>query len=332
MVKLPQIMSLNYLSIKTKDMSKKILVTGANGQIGAELVELLYKLYGKQNIIASSRRKENYMLDGVFEILDVLNRQSITDVIKKYGIEEIYHLAGILSARGEQNPQECWNVNVNGLINVLEVSRENGIKKIFFPSSIAVFGDSSPKDMAPQQTTLEPSSMYGVCKVSCELLCMYYYNKYGIDIRGLRYPGIISNKILPGGGTSDYAVDIYYQALKNKHFECFVRKDTVLPMMYMPDCLRGSIELMEADPSKLKHRVNYNFSAMSFSAEELYLSVKKLIPELTVEYKPDFRQKIADSWTNSMDDSFAREEWGWKPEYDLDAMSLDMINVLKNKI
>lgn len=307
----------------------KVLVTGANGQIGVELVEALYQRYGKDKVIASSRRSENYTLDGPFETLDVRDGEALATVVKKYHIEEIYHMAAILSAVGEQRPLDCWHTNMDGLLNVLEVARECGVKKVFCPSSMAVYGPSTPKEQVPQETILEPSSMYGISKVAGELLGNYYVQKYGLDVRGIRYPGIISNKALPGGGTTDYAVDIYYQAVQSKHFNCFVKAETILPMMYMPDCLKATLQLMDADFSRLKHHANYNVASMSFSAEELYQSVKKYIPELTVSYQPDFRQQIADSWSQSIDDHWARDEWGWQPDYDLDRMSQDMLAALR---
>jgi len=310
---------------------KKILVTGANGQIGTELVQALYQRYGKENVISSDVREVDNGNDGPFEIIDVLNKARIDEIVKKYNVDSIFHMAAILSAVGEKNPQLCWTININGLYNILEVARENKLLRVYCPSSMAAFGPTTPRVDTPQETVLEPNTMYGLTKVAGELLNNYYFEKFGLDIRGIRYPGIISNKALPGGGTTDYAVDIYYQAVKTGHFECFVSKDTKLPMMYMPDCIRATIELMEADLSKLKHHSNYNLAAISFTAEELYESVKKYIPELTVEYKPDFRQKIANSWPQSIDDTTAREEWGWKHEFDLDKMTVDMLKAIRAK-
>jgi nucleoside-diphosphate-sugar epimerase len=240
-------------------------------------------------------------------------------------------MAAILSAVGEQNPMMAWNVNMNGLINVLECARDRKMDRVLVPSSIAVFGPGTPLDNTPQETILRPTTMYGITKVAGELLGDYYVLKYGLDVRGLRYPGIISHETLPGGGTTDYAVAIYYEAVKNKKYTCFVREDTRLPMMYMPDCLKATISLLKADFNKLRHHCDFNVSAMSFSVKELADSIKKYIPEFEVSYEPDFRQKIADSWPNSIDDSYAREEWGWKPDYDLDAMTRDMLSALQRK-
>ena len=240
-------------------------------------------------------------------------------------------MAAILSATGEKNPMLAWDVNMNGLINVLEVAREHNMKQVLVPSSIAVFGPTTPVDNTPQETILKPTTMYGITKVAGELLGDYYEKKYGLDVRGLRYPGIISHETEPGGGTTDYAVAIYYEAIKNKKYTCFVNENTRLPMMYMPDCLKATIDLMQADYSKLKHHSDFNVGAMSFSAGELAASVKKYIPEFEITYQPDERQAIADSWPNSVDDSAARKEWGWKPDYDLDAMTRDMLEVIGEK-
>jgi len=240
-------------------------------------------------------------------------------------------MAAILSATGEQNPMLAWNVNMNGLINVLEVARELKMEQVLVPSSIAVFGPETPVDNTPQETILRPTTMYGVTKVAGELLADYYVRRYGLDVRGLRYPGIISNETLPGGGTTDYAVAIYYEAIKHKKYTCFVKEDTQLPMMYMPDCLKATIDLLQADFSKLKHHSDFNVGAMSFTVKELADSIKKYIPEFQISYEPDFRQKIADSWPNSVDDSAAREEWGWNPSYDLDAMTQDMLKAIGEK-
>jgi len=309
---------------------KKILVIGANGQIGTELVQAFYKKIGQDNVIAADIRDLDNGNNGPFELIDATNKDKIEEIIKKYNVDTVFHLAALLSATGEQNPQLCWNLNLGSLYNVLELARQYKLR-VYCPSSMAAFGPTTPKDNVPQQTVLEPNTMYGCTKVAGELLSNYYVSKYGVDIRGLRYPGIISNKALPGGGTTDYAVDIYYQAVKTGHFECFVSKDTILPMMYMPDCVRGTIELMEAPLEKLTEHAGYNMAAISFSAEELVASVKKYIPELTVEYKPDYRQAIADSWPRSIDDSKARKDWGWKPEFDLDAMTQNMLAAIREK-
>ncbi len=252
----------------------------------------------------------------------------IAAVIKKHHVDTIVHMAALLSAIGEKNPQLCWNVNVGGLYNVLELARDLELTQVFCPSSIAVFGPETPRDCTPQETVMLPKTMYGVTKVSGELLCDYYHRRFGVDARGVRYPGIISSETLPGGGTTDYAVAIFYDAIKYGKYTCFLREDTVLPMMYMPDCLKGTMDLMEADGSRLTHRADFNMAAMSFSAAELAAEIKKHIPGLTVEYQPDFRQAIADSWPRSLDDSSARAEWDWRPAYDLSSMTVDMLTTL----
>ena len=310
---------------------KKIMVTGSVGQIGSELTMALRERYGNDNVLATGHKtKPSPALrdSGPFEFIDVAKRETIERVVKKYNIDTIYHLSAILSAVGEKNPQLAWDVNINGTYNILEVALEHEVVRIFVPSSIAVFGPETPRDNTPQETILRPTTMYGVTKVAGELLCDYYVKRFGLDVRGCRYPGIISYETLPGGGTTDFAVAIYFEAVKNKKYTCFVREDTMLPMMYMPDCLKAAIDLMEADFSRLKHHCDFNVSAMSFTAGELAADIKKHIPGFTCEYKPDFRQAIADSWPNSLDDSAAREEWGWQPSYDLAAMTEDMLAVL----
>ncbi|MFH1129627.1 MAG: L-threonine 3-dehydrogenase [Patescibacteria group bacterium] len=308
---------------------KKIMVTGASGQIGSELIPILREKYGDDNVIATDIIKKDNT--GIFEIVDVVKKESIEMAVKKYNIDTIYHLAAILSAKGEENPALAWDVNINGTYNILEVAREYKINKIFIPSSIAAFGPETPRDNTPQETILRPKTMYGLTKVAGELLGDYYVKKFNLDVRGCRFPGIISHKTLPGGGTTDYAVEIFFAAVKNKKYTCFLQEDTVLPMMYMPDCLKSIIDLMEADFSSLEHHTDFNLSAMSFSAGELAEEIKKHIPEFVCEYKPDFRQKIADSWPKSIDDSIAKKEWGWKPQYDLTSMTKDMLEVLSKK-
>ena len=310
---------------------KKILVTGAIGQIGSELVVALRQKYGYNNVIASDVRPAADEEFEPFEILDVLDKSAVARIVSKHKIDTIYHLAAILSANGERNPHLCWNINMNGLYNILDIGQEFKLKRIICPSSIAVFGPETPRENTPQETILLPKTMYGVTKVAGELLCEYYVSKFGLDIRGIRYPGLISSKTLPGGGTTDYAVEIFYEAVKHKRYNCFLKKDTVLPMMYMPDAIRGTIDLAEAEFSSLKHHSNFNFAGMSFSCEELANSIKKYMPEFIIEYHPDFRQKIADSWPRSIDDSSSREEWGWKAEYDLDKMTKDMLEKIKQK-
>jgi nucleoside-diphosphate-sugar epimerase len=313
---------------------KRILVTGATGQIGSELTLELRKKYGGDNVVAAGHKRkpsEKLLESGPFEYVDTTSKENIEEVVEKYDVDTIYHLAAVLSASGEENPQLAWNVNINGLYNVLEVARKYDLVRIFWPSSIAVFGPEAPRVNTPQDTILIPRTIYGVTKVAGELLCNYYFTRYGLDVRSVRYPGIISSETPPGGGTTDYAVEIFYEAIKNKRYTCFVREDTVLPMMYMPDCINAALKLMEADSSQIKHRTSYNVSAMSFSAGELAAEIRKYIPDFKCEYKPDFRQKIADSWPKSIDDSVARKEWGWNPKYDLASMTRDMIEKLRKR-
>lgn len=313
---------------------RKILVIGSAGQIGSELTLRLRDLYGGDNVIAGIRKtKPSEILSetGPCAVADALDMEGFIAVVKRYKIDTIINLAAILSATGEKNPMLAWDVNMNGLINVLEVAREFKMKQVLVPSSIGVFGPATPKDNTPQETILKPATIYGVTKVAGELLGDYYVKRYGLDVRGLRYPGIISHETLPGGGTTDYAVAIYYEAVKNGRYICFVKEDTRLPMMYMPDCLKSTIDLLQADFSKLRHHCDFNVGAMSFSAGELAASVKKYMPGFEISYEPDDRQKIADSWPNSVDDSAARQEWGWKHDYDLDAMTREMLQKLNEK-
>lgn len=314
-------------------MADKILVTGALGQIGSELCLSLKKIYGENNVISSDLRDKNISDEFMpYEIIDVVNKEQLVKVIKKHDITIIYHLAAILSATGEKNPQLCFDVNMIGMYNVLEVARELKIKQIICPSSIAVFGPETPQIKTPQQTIILPKTMYGITKASGELLCDYFVKKYQVDIRGLRYPGLISYKAYPGGGTTDYAVEIFYQALQKNYYQCFLKADTVLPMMYMDDAIRGTIELAEADFNKLKNHANFNFAGISFSCEELASEIKKHLPDFSINYQPDFRQQIADSWPKSIDDSEARSQWGWSNKYDLEKMTSDMIKNLKIKL
>ncbi len=315
---------------KTKEM-KRILVTGSVGQIGSELTLALRKRYGADNVVATGRKTEpsdELRNSGPFYFIDVTRRESIEEVVQKHQIDTVYHMAAILSAVGEKRPQVAWSVNIDGLYNVLEIAREREMARVIVPSSIAVFGPETPRDNTPNETVLKPRTMYGVTKVAGELLSDYYFYRFGLDVRGLRYPGIISHETLPGGGTTDYAVAIYYEAVKHKRYTCFVREDTRLPMMYMPDCIKSTIDLAEAGLSKLKHHCDFNVGAMSFSAGELAASIRKQIPEFECTYEPDSRQAIADSWPSSLDDTAAREEWGWQPEYNLDSMTRDMLEVL----
>jgi nucleoside-diphosphate-sugar epimerase len=313
---------------------KRILVTGATGQIGSELTIELQKKYGGDNVIAAGHRRKpikKLVNSGPFEYIDVTDRDSIEKVVEKYDIDTIYHLAAVLSAIGEEKPQIAWKVNMSGLHNILEIAREHGLVRVFWPSSIAVFGPEAPRVNTPQDAVLIPRTMYGVTKVAGELLCNYYFLRFGLDVRSVRYPGVISSETLPGGGTTDYAVEIFYEAVKKKRYTCFMREDTVLPMMYMPDCIKAAIDLMEAGPSRITCRTSYNLTGTSFSAGELTSEIKRYIPEFGCEYKPDFRQKIADSWPMSIDDNVAREEWGWNPTYDLAAMTKDMIEKLTKR-
>jgi len=310
---------------------KKILVTGAVGQIGSELTISLRDKYGNDNIVAVGRKtkpSKKLLNSGPFEIVDCNDAKAIANVVKKYDIDTIYHLAAILSAVAEAKPILAWNVNINGLYNVLEVAREFNCA-VFTPSSIGAFGPTTPLDNTPQDTIQRPNTMYGVTKVSGELLCDYYYKRFGVDTRGVRYPGIISNETLPGGGTTDYAVEIYYEAIKHKKYTCNLPAGTFLDMMYMPDAIKAGIDLMEADPARLKHRNAFNVTAMSFDPEIIAESIRNHISEFTMDYNVDpVKKAIAETWPNSMNDSAAREEWGWEPEYDLEAMTKDMIEVL----
>ncbi len=310
---------------------KRILVTGAVGQIGSELTMELRRRFGNDRVVATGRKtKPSKELEesGPFHFIDVSKIETVAKIVKEYDVGTIYHLAAILSAVGENNPVLAWQVNVGGLFNCLEVAREYGCA-LFTPSSIGAFGPTTPLDHTPQVTIQRPTSMYGVTKVSGELLCDYYHTRFGVDTRGLRYPGIISNVTLPGGGTTDYAVEIYYEAIKHGRYTCFLKEGTRLDMMYMPDAVEGAIQLMEADPGKLRHRNAYNVTAMSFAPEDIAAEIAKHVPGFTMDYDVDpVRQSIADSWPNSMDDSAAREDWGWNPKYDLAAMTEDMLKVL----
>lgn len=315
---------------------RKILITGALGQIGSELTAEMRKIYGSDNVVASNRRikegHEELIASGPFEIVDVNEPASLVYAVDKHKINTIVNLAAILSATGEKNPQQCWSTNINGLYNVLEAAKEKNCM-VFTPSSIAAFGPSTPKDNTPQDTIQRPSTMYGVTKVAGELLCDYYHKKFNIDTRGVRFPGLISYKTLPGGGTTDYAVHIYYEALKNQKYISFIQKGTYMDMMYMPDALSAIIDLIEANPDRLKHRNAFNVTAMSFEPEILAASIRKFIPEFKLDYDVDpVRQEIADSWPNSLDDSAAREEWDWNPKYDLDSMTKDMLEKLRIKL
>jgi nucleoside-diphosphate-sugar epimerase len=313
---------------------KNILVVGSAGQIGSELVLALREKYGGDRVVAGIRKtkpSEKLTSTGPCEVVDALQKEMLAETVDKYDIDVIINMAAILSGTGEKNPMLAWDVNMNGLINILELARERKMSQVLVPSSIAVFGPTTPVDDTPQETILKPTTIYGVTKVAGELLGDYYVKRYGLDVRGLRYPGIISHETLPGGGTTDYAVAIYYEAIKNKKYTCFVNEDTRLPMMYMPDCLKATIDLMEADFGQLNYHCDYNIGAMSFTVAEMAESIKKHIPEFEISYEPDFRQAIADSWPNSVDDSAARADWGWKPDFDLDAMTTDMLKAIGEK-
>jgi len=310
---------------------EKILVIGASGQIGVELTLALRKLYGNANVIASDLREENPLLTGTgpYVSMDVMNKEMLHVQVIRQGITQIYLLAAILSATGEKNPALAWHLNMQSLLNVLDIAKEEKLTKIYWPSSIAVFGPTSPKQHCPQKTIIEPTTVYGISKYAGEFWCNYYYNKYGVDVRSLRYPGLISYKSAPGGGTTDYAVEIYGEALEHKKYECFLEEDTYLPMMYMPDAIRATIELMEAPAEKINIRTSYNLSAMSFSPKEIAAAIQQHIPDFSISYAPDYRQQIANSWPQSIDDSVATGDWGWKPEYDLSKMTADMLKNLQ---
>lgn len=313
---------------------KKILIIGSGGQIGTELVKKLRGIYGNENVVASDLRQLTGEIaeTGPFERIDSTNMMQIIEVVKKYNIDTIYNLAAILSATAELNPMLGWNVGIGSLVNCLEVARVFGCS-VFTPSSIGAFGPNTPKDMTPQDTIQRPNTIYGVTKVTGELLSDYYFTRFGVDTRSVRFPGLISNLTLPGGGTTDYAVEIYYSAVKGEKFICPLEKGTFMDMMYMPDALDAMVDIMEADPSKLIHRNSFNVTAMSFDPEILYNTIKKYIPTFEMEYKPEpIKQAIANSWPNSLDDSCARNEWGWNPKYDLDKMSVDMIDSLRKKM
>ena len=307
-------------------VKEKILVIGASGQIGVELTLALRKIYGNTNVVASDLREQNALLEGTgpYVSLDVMNKEMLHVQVIRQGITQIYHLAAILSATGEKNPSLAWHLNMQGLLNVLDIAREEKIHKVYWPSSIAVFGPTSPKKNCPQQTIIEPTTVYGISKYAGEFWCNYFHQRFGVDVRSLRYPGLISYKSPPGGGTTDYAIEIFYEALEEKKYECFLDENTYLPMMYMPDAIRATIELMEAPADKISIRTSYNISGMSFSPKEIGAEVKKHIPDFKISYKPDYRQAIANSWPQSIDDSVARKDWGWKEEYDLSAMTSDM--------
>lgn len=313
---------------------RTVLVTGATGQIGSELTPELCRLCGPENVVATSRRSpgpEKAIGECRFEILDVTDRTAVERALARSRVDTVFHLAAVLSASGERDPIRAWTVNLDGLRNVLDAARASHVEKVFWPSSIAVFGPDSPRDRTPQSTVMRPTTMYGVSKVSGELICDYYTRKLELDVRSVRYPGVVSSETLPGGGTTDYAVEMFHAALRCEPYRCFVRPDTVLPMIYMPDCIRAALELMGAERAGLCQPNAYNLAAMTFSAEELADEIRKHLPGFTCTYEPDYRQAIADSWPRSVDDSAAREEWRWQSRYDLPEMTADMLLRLKHR-
>ncbi len=313
---------------------KNILVTGAAGQIGTDLTTTLREKFGNQNVVAMGHKTpmpKDIAEGGPCVMGDVTDIEGYRKIVVDYQIDTVYHLAAILSATGESKPQLCYDVNLNGLYNVLEVAKDNG-QRLFCPSSIAVFGHGTPLENTPQETVLKPTTIYGITKVAGELLCDYYFHKYGVDVRGIRYPGLISWKTRPTGGTTDYAVEIYYEAVLNNKYECFVRADTKLPMMYMPDAIKGTLDLMDAPLENLKHHSDFNFAGVSFSAQELADCIATRMPDFECTFNPDSRQAIADSWPDSIDDSAANKEWDWRPSFDLERMSDDMLDNLKRKL
>ncbi len=325
-----------WLSLKKQSMQslkKRILIIGACGQIGTELTERLRQQYAPHKVIASDIREgdETLMNSGPFEVLDAMNYDALQDIVINYEITEVYLMAAMLSATAEKFPMKAWNLNMNSLFNVLNLAKEGKIEKVFWPSSIAVFGSTTPKQDTPQRTIMEPSTVYGISKQTGERWCEYYFNKYGVDVRSIRYPGLISYKTLPGGGTTDYAVDIYHKALKHQKYICFLEKDTELPMMYMDDAIAATIGIMEAKKEDIKIRSAYNLAALSFDPETIAASIRKHIPEFTISYDPDFRQEIANSWPQSIDDTEARQDWGWEHKVSLEEMTEKMIQALRKQ-
>ena len=308
---------------------EKILIIGSSGQIGTELVHNLRNIYGIENVIASDIKLTDQAKEGPFDILDVMDAEGLLTVVKRHKVTQIYLLAALLSATAEKMPKFGWDLNMIGLFNVLDLAKEKHIQKVYWPSSIAVFGPNTPKEHTPQYTIMEPSTVYGISKQAGERWCEYYFHKYGVDVRSLRYPGLISWGSEPGGGTTDYAVHIFHEALKNNTYTCFLSENSTLPMMYMPDAIKATLDLMHADASKVKIRSSYNLSALSFSPKQLAEEIRKFVPYFSIIYQPDSRQQIADSWPKSIDSSNATADWGWKPDYDLAGMTRDMIDHLK---
>lgn len=313
-------------------MSETILIIGASGQIGNELTQELRAIYGNNNVIGSDIKEGSaeMMTSGPFEIIDATDKEAVLTIVKKYKVSQVYLLAAMLSVTAEQFPKKGWDLNMNSLLGVLDLAKEKHIKQVFWPSSIAVFGPTTPKENTPQKTIMEPSTVYGISKLAGEFWCNYYHEKYGVDVRTIRYPGIISWKTKPGGGTTDYAVDIYFKALREGAYECFLSKKTRLPMMYMNDAVSATIQLMQAKPADVKLRTGYNLAAIDFTPEEMASEIKKHIPDFKISYKPDFRQEIADSWPSSIDDSDARKDWNWEHKFDLSAITKDMLENIKD--
>jgi nucleoside-diphosphate-sugar epimerase len=314
-------------------MHKSILILGACGQIGTELTFALRELYGNDRVVASDIREgsDSLMNSGPFELLDATNYAAIEDVVMYHEIEEVYLMAAMLSATAEKFPERAWNLNMNSLFNVLNLAKERKIEKVFWPSSIAVFGPNTPKDNTPQSTLMEPSTVYGISKQSGERWCSYYYHKFGVDVRSVRYPGLISWKTLPGGGTTDYAIEIYHEALNKGSYTCFLKEDAKLPMMFMDDAIRATIKLMDCNSDQLTVRSSYNLSAMSLSPADISASIKKRIPDFKISYNPDFRQTIAETWPRSIDDTKAKEDWGWEPQFNLENTTTEMLKNLPSQ-
>tara|TARA_B100000809_G_scaffold39989_1_gene34959 strand:- start:4213 stop:5160 length:948 start_codon:yes stop_codon:yes gene_type:complete len=310
-------------------MEGRVLVIGSSGQIGTELVEELRTLYGNDNVIASDIREPQIEQTGPFEILDILNKVQLLEIVEKHNVKQVYLLAALLSATAEKNPAFGWDLNMNSLFNVLDLGKDKIIDKIFWPSSIAVFGPTTPQQNTPQYTIMEPTTVYGISKQAGERWCEYYFEKYGVDVRSIRYPGLIGYKSKPGGGTTDYAVDIFYQAILTQKYECFLSEDTTLPMMFMSDAIKATISIMESEKSEIQIRSSYNVSGISFSPKEITQEIQKSIPDFKISYEPDYRQDIANSWPQSIDDEYANKDWSWKPDIDLNKLSNIMLNNLK---
>lgn len=310
-------------------MSETILVIGSSGQIGTELVEELRKIYGNQNVIASDIKEPNKPQEGPFETLNILDKDQLLFIVKKYNVKEVYLLAALLSATAEKNPEFAWELNMNSLFHVLNLAKDGVINKIFWPSSIAVFGPTTPKQNTPQSTIMEPSTVYGISKQAGERWCEYYHKKYNVDVRSIRYPGLIGYKSLPGGGTTDYAVDIFHQAIKTRQYKCFLNENSTLPMMYMPDAIKATIQIMQAPSEHIKIRSSYNLAGISFNPREISIEIQKHFPDFEMFYEEDFRQQIADSWPQSIDDSTAKNDWKWQSNYNLETMTKDMIKNLE---